>query len=188
MATGMTSTVGESRVQHRLTPTGRFVAIDFETADHQRDSACALGIVVVDGTAIVQQAHFLIRPPRRRIIFSYLHGISWSHVADQPTFGSLWPKLAPMLAGVKFIAAHNASFDRAVLVECCRVAGVIPPTAPFQCTVRLARQAWALRPAKLPDVCRYLGIDLTHHRADSDALACARIVIAAREQRLTVAI
>jgi len=29
-------------------------------------------------------------------------------------------------------------------------------------------------------VCHYLGIDLRHHQADSDAEACARIVMAAQ--------
>ena len=38
----------------------------------------------------------------------------------------------------------------------------------------------SVRPTKLPDVCNYLGIDLRHHQADSDAEACAQIVIAAQ--------
>ena len=42
----------------------------------------------------------------------------------------------------------------------------------------MARRAWNLRPTKLPDVCRHLGITLNHHDALSDALACAKIVIA----------
>jgi len=46
--------------------------------------------------------------------------------------------------------------------------------------VQLARSCWNIRPTKLPNVCRRLGISLHHHRADSDAEACAHIVIAAR--------
>ena len=34
-----------------------FVAIDFETADHGNDSACALGLVRVVGTEIVERTH-----------------------------------------------------------------------------------------------------------------------------------
>jgi DNA polymerase-3 subunit epsilon len=33
----------------------------------------------------------------------------------------------------------------------------------------------------LPDVCRYLGIQLNHHNALSDAEACAQIVISAAQ-------
>jgi DNA polymerase III epsilon subunit-like protein len=41
-----------------------FVAIDFETADHGPDSACAVGLVRVSGAEIVERKYYLIRPPR----------------------------------------------------------------------------------------------------------------------------
>ena len=96
-----------------------FAAIDFETADYGRDSACAVAVVRVEGLAIVDRAYYYIRPPRRQFVFSYLHGISWSDVVDAPTFRQLWPSLQKKLAGVEFLAAHNASFDRSVLRTCC---------------------------------------------------------------------
>jgi DNA polymerase-3 subunit epsilon len=165
---------------------GRFAAIDFETADYGRDSACALAVVVVEGLRVVRRAQFLIRPPRRQFVFSYLHGITWEHVADRPPFRDVWPKALELLEGVHFLAAHAAAFDRSVLFECCHAGGLSPPALEFQCTVTLARQAWNIRPTKLPDVCRHLRIPLQHHHADSDALACARIVIAAREQGIAL--
>jgi len=166
--------------------TTRFAAIDFETADYGRDSACSLAIVVVDGTEIVGRHHYFIRPPRQRFVFSYLHGITWEHVAAKPTFAELWPEMSKLFVGVEFVAAHNASFDKSVLLECCRV-GLLPlPEFRFQCTVTLARQAWSIRPTKLPDVCRHLQIPLQHHSAESDASACANIVIAARKAGLPV--
>ncbi len=90
----------------------KFAAIDFETADFGRDSACALAIVRVHGSRIVGASSYLIRPPRRSFVFTYLHGISWEDVADKPTFGQLWPRIERDLAGVDFLVAHNASFDR----------------------------------------------------------------------------
>jgi DNA polymerase-3 subunit epsilon len=156
-----------------------FVALDFETADYPRDSACALGLVRVENHRIVQRAYHLIRPPRRRFSFTYLHGITWEDVAHQPTFAELWPSLTPILHDVDFLAAHNASFDRSVLHRCCETAGMIPPAIPFECTVRLARQTWKIYPTKLNHVCDHLGITLKHHFAASDAEACALIVIAA---------
>jgi DNA polymerase-3 subunit epsilon len=158
-----------------------FAAIDFETADYGRDSACAVAVVRVEGLAIVDRAHYYIRPPRRHFVFSSLHGISWSDVADAPTFYQLWPSLESRLAGVEFLAAHNASFDRSVLHTCCAQAHLSAPSHSFQCTVRLARMVWNIYPTKLPDVCRYLRIPLHHHDAASDAEACARIVIAAMQ-------
>lgn len=155
-----------------------FVAIDFETADYSPDSACAVALVRVENHAIVHRAFSLIKPPRRKFVFTYLHGISWEDVANQPTFGELWPELQPVMDGVDFLAAHNASFDRSVLRRCCAAAGLDPPGLPFRCTVDLARKTWKIYPTKLPHVCRYLGIPLNHHEAASDAEACARIVLA----------
>jgi DNA polymerase-3 subunit epsilon len=169
-------------LSHVARPGSSFVAIDFETADNGRDSACSVALVRVQNNQIVDRAHFLIRPPRQRILYTYIHGISWAHVARERTFAELWPVLQPKLQGVDFLAAHNASFDRGVLYACCQAAAVEPPTTPFVCTVRLARDTWRLYPTKLPNVCEYLDIPLKHHDALSDAEACARIVISARRR------
>ncbi len=171
---------GSGRVVSQVEPRApTFAAIDFETADYGRDSACAVAVVRVEGGAIVDRAYHYIRPPRKDFVFSYVHGISWSDVADAPTFRELWPSLREGLAGVEFLAAHNAGFDRSVLNTCCERAHLSAPSHAFQCTVRLARTVWNIYPTTLPDVCRRLRIPLRHHHAGSDAEACARIVIAA---------
>ena len=187
---GVTHTTIEKRAVRRrrqsvsdsdptLSPSTRFAAIDFETADSGRDSACALAVVVVENGKIARREHRLIKPPRRDFIFSYLHGITWADVAGEPEFDAVWSDMASLIKDVDFIAAHNASFDRGVLRDCCELAGIRPPAAPFVCTVKLARRAWDIRPTKLPDVCRKFRIKLNHHNALSDATACARIVIRA---------
>ncbi len=158
-----------------------FVAIDFETADHGADSACAVGLVRVEEMKIVAREKLYIRPPRQEIIFTWVHGITWSMVKNSPTFRDAWAKLAPLVDDVTFLAAHNAPFDRGVLNACCTAAKLTPPTLPFVCTVQLARRKWAMKPANLPTVCRRLGIGLVHHDPISDAEACARIVIAAAQ-------
>ncbi|MDZ7642269.1 MAG: exonuclease domain-containing protein [Desulfurivibrio sp.] len=111
-----------------------------------------------------------------------MHGLRWQDVRRAPVFGEIWPEIAAELAGVEFLAAHNASFDRGVLNACCAAHRLPPPAQPFLCTVQLARGHWHIRPTKLSDVCHRLGIALRHHQADSDAEACARIVIAAADQ------
>jgi DNA polymerase-3 subunit epsilon len=167
-------------VHSQSTAPACFVAIDFETADRWSDSACAVGLVRVVGQEIVERIHYLIRPPRSIFHFTYLHGITWERVACEPTFGELWPRLQAHLHDADFLAAHNAAFDRSVLTACCERAGLPVPAVRFECSMRMARDAWGLRPTKLPDVCRHLGISLRHHDALSDAEACAWIVLAAR--------
>jgi len=158
-----------------------FAAIDLETANYRPDSACAVGLVVVTGDRIVRREHHLIRPPDRQFAFTRIHGLTWHDVQDAPTFAELWPALQETIADAAFLAAHNASFDRRVLDSCCRTHRLPQPAHPFVCTVNVARTVWRLFPTRLPDVCRHLDIPLHHHQADSDAEACARIVIAARK-------
>jgi DNA polymerase III subunit epsilon len=160
----------------------RFAALDFETADYGRDSACALSIVMVENDAITDVWTTLIRPPRRQFTFTYLHGIAWEHVKSKPSFGELFGEIAEKLAGMSFIAAHNASFDRSVLRACCEAAAVPPMELSFVCTVRAARSIWGFYPTTLADVCGQLRIPLRHHDAESDARACAGILLAARER------
>jgi DNA polymerase-3 subunit epsilon len=157
----------------------RFAALDFETADYGRDSACAIAIVVAEQGSIVYKEYSLIRPPRRDFIFSYLHGITWQDVKDEPGFGEVWKKISKQIDGIEVVAAHNASFDRGVLHTCCVNFGIKPPEAEFLCTMKLSRRVWGIRPTKLSDVCRHFNIPLKHHDAASDALACAKIVLEA---------
>jgi len=163
-----------------LLGTRPFVAIDFETAAHQRESACAVALARVERGRVVAVEHRLIRPPERVFRFSHIHGLTWEDVADAPAFRTTWLELAPLFEGAAFFAAHNAPFDRTVLHACCQRARLRPPSLPFHCTMWLARQVWGLYPTTLPHVCDYLEIPLDHHDAESDARACARIVIEAR--------
>lgn len=159
----------------------RILALDFETASHSPDSACALGLTLVEDGRITARDAFLIRPPEREFVFSHIHGLHWDDVADAPTFDRAWPRLAAWLEGVDWLAAHNAPFDRGVLGACCRTYGLAPVELPFVCTVQVARRVWGIYPTRLPLVCRALGIPLRHHDAASDAAACAGILVRALE-------
>lgn len=74
-------------------PMNTFLAIDFETANRSRNSACAIGLAAGQAGKIVAARSFLIRPPTPRFEFSGIHGIRWSDVCNAPTFGGLWPTL-----------------------------------------------------------------------------------------------
>ena len=155
-----------------------FVAVDFETADHCPDSACAVGLVRVSRDEIVNRKYYLIRPPRRSFFFTPIHGVTWEQVRRQPTFEKLWPRIRKLFLNIDFIASHSMSFDRRVLESCCRAAKIETPDVRYVCTMKLARRVWDIRPTSLSNVCRYLGLPINHHNALSDAEACAGIVIA----------
>lgn len=159
-----------------------FVAIDFEIANSRHDSACAVGLAACSGGQVVRSRSYLIRPPGRRFTFTGIHGLRWKDVRNAPTFPDLWPTLRGWLGPARFIAAHNAKFDRRVLNACCARHRLRALRKRFVCTVELARERWDVPSAGLPDVCRRLEIPLRHHDAGSDALACARIVLAAEAE------
>ncbi|GER07931.1 DNA polymerase III subunit epsilon [Iodidimonas muriae] len=160
----------------------KIVVLDFETADTGADSACALGVVQIENGRICEEKAYLIRPPRQTFHFTHIHGLTWQHVCDAPTFKELLPTITGHFTGADFIAAHNAAFDRKVLLTCMGKAGHTPPSLGALCTVQLARQAWGIYPTTLPAVCSHFNIALQHHDALSDARACARIITKAIEE------
>ena len=156
-----------------------FVAIDFETANAKRDSACAIGITVVRDGVLMEQHDWLIRPPE--LYFSpfnvAIHGIREEDVYDQPDFRGIWPRLEPVLAG-RAVVAHNAAFDISVLRGCLNAYGLPHPDFSYVCTCRAAKKHLPqLGNHKLPTVAEFFGVTLRHHRAGSDAAACAQIAI-----------
>ena len=165
--------------------TGTFCAIDFETASHRRDSACAMAIARVERNEIVDEWSTVIRPPGGFIhpTFTRIHGIRARDVRDAPEFAEVWSQARRLLCGARFLAAHNASFDASVLRASAERAEVPLPRIPFLCTVQVARSTWGIHPTKLPDVAAALGIALRHHDARSDAGACAKVVTAWRRHR-----
>lgn len=157
----------------------KFLSIDFETANYGSDSACAIGLVLVENGTIIDEEVRLIRPPTSDFFFTHIHGLTWQNVETEPNFGDLWPDIAPYFEGVDFLSAHNSGFDAKVLKSCCETYSLTAPETEFVCTVKLARKMWDIRPTKLPNVAHYLGLDLDHHDALSDSRACANIIIAA---------
>lgn len=160
------------------------VALDFETADAEADSACALGMARIQDGQVVDTLYRLIRPPRRRVYYTHIHGLTWGMVKSCPSFGDQWPDFAAFLQGADYLIAHNAAFDRRVLRGCCQTTGVEAPETPFLCTVKGARKGLNLPHNRLNDVCDHLGFELNHHNAASDALASARIYLYLREHGL----
>lgn len=160
----------------------KLVAIDFETADYGADSACALGIVAIESEKITRKGFRLIRPSRRKFMFTYLHGISWLDVQHEAGFAEVWDGFKDIWQSADYFVAHNAPFDRGVLSACLRVSQQEPPGQPFICTVKVARSHWHMRPANLSHVCKLLGIPLRHHDAASDALASASIALQAMKE------
>ncbi|WP_229586716.1 exonuclease domain-containing protein [Kocuria sp. CCUG 69068] len=159
-----------------------FVAVDFETANGKRESACAVGVAVVRGGEVTNSESWLIRPPSSAAWFNQrntaIHGIT----KEECMAGGIpWPETAQRLeqlcSGLP-VVAHNASFDEAVWAAANRASGVEAPLPAFHCTLQLSRGHLDLVNHKLPTVAHHLGLDdFPHHRAEADAMAAAQITV-----------
>ncbi len=158
-----------------------FVAIDFETATGSASSACAIGIVTVEGGEIVEQYATLIQPPGNaywRRFTEEIHGIGWRDTLNAPTFADLYPEIGKRLQG-RLLVAHNARFDRGVLQATMAHHGLGYENlalAGWACTCEIYR-AKGYKPANLAACCARHDIPLNHHDALSDALACAKLYL-----------
>lgn len=158
-----------------------FTAIDFETANRHRESACQLGAVRVRNSTIVEKWVWLIRP--QPMFFApgniRVHGITPDQVASEKTFGDLWPEIFATLDG-ECLVAHNASFDIGVLRACLMKHRCEVPEMLYTCTRAIARRTWVHRRRfGLKPLSEWLGIQFQHHDALEDSIACAKILMAA---------
>lgn len=80
------------------------------------------------------------------------------------------------------VLAHSASFDVSVLRALHDHYRIPLPNTHYACSVALSRRAFpGLYNHKLPTVCEHCGIELRHHDAASDAIACALVAINCRD-------
>ncbi|WP_342438850.1 3'-5' exonuclease [Paenibacillus sp. FSL L8-0436] len=161
-----------------------FTAIDFETANSSRSSACSLGLVQVREGVITAEHVWLIDPRQRFDGMNIaIHGITPSMVQGQPTFAELWPLLQPLLQG-EIVVAHNAAFDMSVLRYCLDASGTSYPNFQYMCTYLLGKKMLQELPShKLNVISQHFGIRLKHHDALDDARAAAIILLKLMEQQ-----
>lgn len=158
-----------------------WAAIDFETATWDRASACAVGLVLVDGETVVDELHLLIRPPGNRYdsFNSALHGIGPGDTDGAASFADVWPEVEALLNG-RTLVAHNAGFDFSVLRHEFAASGVTSKGLNYGCTLVLGRRHWRGLPSySLPLLCDHVGVRLeNHHDPLADARACAALAMA----------
>jgi len=162
-----------------------FVAMDFETANGKRSSACSLALVLVRDNKIVDNFYTLINP---REVFSphniQIHHITPQDVQDAPTFDQVWPHIESLFDNSHLVAAHNASFDNSILKNTLTNYGIMVPNYLTIDTLRTSRKFYPDFPNhKLNTVSKALNIDLkNHHNALADSVACAEILLKTEQE------
>jgi DNA polymerase-3 subunit epsilon len=162
----------------------RTIAIDFETANEERRSACAIGLAWLENGAVVRREHRLIRPKEMRFNPHNIrvHGIRPEDVRDKPEFPDVLSEFLPDISGA-LILAHNAAFDIGVLCAALTEYRQLFPEFGYYCTMDISRRIWPELPSvSLDSVARHFGIKFNHHDPGEDAFACAEIAIAAARE------
>lgn len=166
--------------------TNSFVALDFETANNSRTSACSVGAVkVVDGN-IVDSFYSLIKPHPEFAHFDsrniMIHGIRPADVQNAPDFTHVWEKLSFWGGGLPLVA-HNAGFDLSVLRHTLALYAIDPGAVDFFCTLVLARSVLNQPSNSLDYLAESLELgDFTHHDALEDAAMAAKLLLAVMGQ------
>lgn len=159
--------------------TGRYIAFDVETPNSANNRMSAIGVTVVERGEVVEQYDYLVNPETGFASFNVaLTGITPEMVADKPAFPQLWRELEPLFSS-GLLVAHNAPFDMSVLAKCLRDYGIRwQPSVPYACTCQMSRRLLPQLPNhRLNTLCDFLGLELDHHRAGSDSLACGEILL-----------
>lgn len=156
----------------------KYTVFDVETPNRANDRISAIGITVVEDGIITDEFFSFVDPETYFDRFNtQLTGISADTVRDAPTFGELWNTIRSYMDG-GILAAHNAVFDLGVLKKCLVDYGLSwKYSADYICTVNIGRKLLPGMKHSLDVVCGHYGIELDHHKADSDSRACAEILL-----------
>ncbi|MFC7372720.1 3'-5' exonuclease [Fictibacillus iocasae] len=156
-----------------------FIALDFETANKTRGSACAIGLVTVEKGEITDSFYSLIKPKNNWFdpFHTTIHGITKEDVMDSPEFDEVWEQVAPSFQK-NIIIAHNASFDMSVLRHAFADYNIDSPTLDYSCSLIAARSVWPeLGSHRLNILANQLQIPFQHHDALEDAKVAAHVML-----------
>jgi len=153
-----------------------FIAIDFETANPKRVSACSIGYAAVSDGAITETGGHLIKPVGGHASFqSKIHGIKDEHTADKPEFDVLFSEIRDIFDHP--LVGHSL-FDKQVLNALSDHFG-LKLTFDYTDSSAVAKEMLPdLKNHKLKTVASHFKLpEFKHHDATEDAKACANILL-----------
>lgn len=154
-----------------------FTALDFETANGNRNSICQVGLVHFEKGILVKELSILVQPPQNFYWrnFTMIHGISPYTTVNSPSFDMVWDEIKPYIENHLVVAHNGFSFDFPVLQHTLSFYGLETPQYQKFCTLRYYKKG-------LATLCERFGIPLNHHDALSDAKACAQLFMMSQNQ------
>ncbi len=172
-----------SAMDSRQDARAEFVAIDFETANQYRQSACSVGLAKFNAAGdVLDEYYTLIRPPREFGEFYprniAVHGIHASDVVHAPQWNDIVSDIENFV-GDRALVAHNMPFDGSVINKLTEYYALRPWNNERLCTLKLSRNLLKgqIDSFGLEPVYDYFFPDdvFDHHNAAADALVCGKI-------------
>ena len=153
------------------------IAIDFETANQNRISACALGLVFIKNDRVAYQKSFHIKPPKTEKFSNRhigIHGITAEDVDYAVTFDELWESELSKYFNKNLIIFHNASMDLSVLSNLFQYYSITNFDIEYLDTMELAEKTG--NPKKLSELADKFDIEfINKHNPEQDAKVCAYV-------------
>lgn len=158
-----------------------YTVFDVETANSQRDSICAIGVIRYENNRVVYEKEMLINPETEFNYFNTrIHGITARDVANAPTFPEVWKELEVYFKDT-ILVAHNAkSMDLCALYRTLERYNLPLVTNSYICTMELAKKVFkkeeSVQTYRLDALAKKYGVELFHHHnALDDTKACFEI-------------
>lgn len=155
-----------------------FIAIDFETANHKRCSACTLGISIYKNNINIDNKYFIFKPYPFEFdeINLRITGLKESDFENLPNFEEIWNTIE-LYFNDSLVFAHNASFDINVLKQTLDIYNIPYPNFDFCCTYLMSKVKFEnLQNYKLGTISNLLELkSFEHHNALEDAIICGEI-------------
>lgn len=154
-----------------------YIAIDFETANNNRISACAIGLSFVKNNIVVHSdKHYILPPSNEKFLKSHteIHGIKRTDLEYAMNFKELWEYEFKKYFNNNLVVFHNASMDLSILKNSFEYYEIKPFSVSYIDTMLFAEKLGY--PKKFVDLAKTLNIEIKkHHDPKDDAEVCALI-------------
>ena len=154
-----------------------FVAIDFETANQYRASACSVGMVKVENGKITDTYYSLIDPETEFDSYNiYIHGITPEMVDGERNYAQIANDILRFTEGLPLVA-HYAPFDMGVIKDSNERYGITHFNREYFDSYYLSIQYVKALSYKLNHLAELIDFTFEHHHALEDAAACATLIL-----------
>lgn len=154
-----------------------YIAIDFETANNSRISACAVGLVFVKDNKIVHSFKELIKPPSSETFLSThtrIHNIRSIDVKNAKNFKELWDEQLSKYLLTNLIICHNTSMDISIMSQLATYYNIDGFDIEYIDTMVIAKDKGL--PTKLESLALHYNIKYSDlHDPENDAKLCVEI-------------